>query len=90
MTDQGNIELSGNTHRISYMVEGNAKGESHVGASFGWLGDVTKTDYMHKVKANRDWALGFGIGYLRPDGIVHIVPVPIIKYSCIIEGELIK
>ncbi len=88
-TYQHNITI-GHTHRMAYIVEGNAKGEAHVGASFGWLGDASKTDYMHRVKSNRDWALGFGLGYLRDDGIIHLVPVPIIGYSVIIEGELIK
>ena len=88
-TFQHNVTI-GHTHRMSYQVEGNAKGEAHVGASFGWLGDTRLTDYMHKVKANRDWALGFGLGYLRSDGTMYLVPVPIVNYTCVIEGELVK
>lgn len=88
-TYQHNI-VTGHTHRIAYVVEGNAKGEAHVSASFGWLGDKAKTDYMHKVKANRDWALGFGHGWVREDGIVHLVPVPIINYTCVVNGKLFK
>lgn len=84
---QDNV-VTGHTHRIKYIVEGNAKGVSHVSASFGWLGDVTKVDYMHQIKARRDWALGFGVGYLRSNGFVYLQPVPIVDYTCVVEGRL--
>ncbi len=84
---QDNIVIN-HLHRIIYLVEGNAKGTPHVAACFGWLGDVTKVDYMHRVKANRDWALGFGIGYLRANGFVYLQPVPIIDYTAVVEGRL--
>lgn len=80
----------GHTHRFGYAIEGNAKGRPHVAAMLGWLGDVKQIDYMHRIKALRDWALGFGIGYLLPNGHVHLTPVPIIDYSVVIEGKLIK
>jgi len=88
-TFQHNV-IIGHTHRMGYMVEGNANGERHVSAMFGWLGDVEEIDYMHRVKAIRDWTLGFGIGYLdTKTGIVYVVPVPIVKGTCMIEGKLI-
>jgi len=72
------------------MVEGNANGDRHVSAMFGWLGDVEEIDYMHRVKAMKDWSLGFGIGYLdTATDIVYVIPVPIIKGTCLIEGKLI-
>lgn len=86
---QDNVVI-GHLHRINYMVEGNAKGVPHVAACFGWLGDVTKVDYMHRVKANRDWALGFGVGYVRDNGWVYLQPVPIIGTSCVVEGKLFQ
>lgn len=86
---QDNIVI-GHLHRMIYLVEGNAKGVPHVAACFGWLGDVSKIDYMHRVKANRDWALGFGFGYLRSNGYVYLQPVPIIDYSVVVEGKLFK
>lgn len=86
-TYQGNI-TTGHTHRIHYQVEGCAKGKAHVGASFGWLGDAKQADYMHRVKAARDWALGFGVGYLdTTTNIVYITPIPIINYTCVVEGK---
>lgn len=83
--------LSGHTHRFAYVVEGNAVGEQKLSASFGHLSDLRKVDYMHQVNAMRNWALGFGIGYLDPSsGIVYLTPVPIVKYTCVINGQLLK
>lgn len=64
--------------------------ECHVGASFGWLGDYRRIDYRHRMRARRDWVLGFGIGYLRPSGVIHLMPIPIINYSCVVEGQLFQ
>ncbi len=45
---------------------------------------------MHRIKAIKDWTLGFGIGYLdTKTGIVYLSPVPIVKGTCMIEGKLI-
>jgi len=65
-------------------------GGYHVGASFGWLGDYRRIDYRHRMRACRDWVLGFGVGYLLPSGVVFVVPVPIINYSAVVEGQLFK
>ena len=43
------------------------------------VGDVRQVDYMFRVKANRDWALGFGVGYVRDNGFVYLQPVPIVE-----------
>lgn len=90
-TDKGNTELSGNTHRLSYVVEADAAGEPKLAAQFGWLGDVEAADYMHRMKARKDWALGFGIGYLDTQSkMLYATPVPIIKHTCVVEGKLYK
>lgn len=84
---QNNVVIN-HTHRMGYEVRGNAQGKPHVAAMFGWLGDAGKTDYMHKIKALRDWALGFGIGYLNPKtGAIYLTPVPIVNYTCVINGK---
>ena len=86
-TYQHNV-VSGHTHRLSYIVEGNAAGESHVSATFGWLGDARAADYMHRVKAMRDWQLGFGVGWLDTKTThVYLQPVPIVKYKCVVGGK---
>jgi hypothetical protein len=84
--------VTAHTHRLCYMVEGNATGEHFVSASFGWMGDVTKVDHMHRVKALRDWTLGFGTGLLdEKTGIVYLTPHPIINvgkaHSVVVAGK---
>jgi predicted phosphodiesterase len=89
-TFQDNVVI-GHTHRIAYCVEGNAKGKPHVGAMFGWLGDVKQVDYMHRIKADRDWAMGFGTGYLdTSNGFVYIQPIPLVNFTCVLNGKLLK
>ena len=86
----GDNIIIGHNHNMTYVVRGNAKGESHVGASFGWLGDYKAIDYRHRMRARRDWVLGFGVGYMRPNGVVYVTPIPIIKYSCVVEGKFFQ
>jgi UDP-2,3-diacylglucosamine pyrophosphatase LpxH len=81
--------VTGHTHRLAYIVEGNAKGEFKLSAQFGWLGDFKSVDYMHKAKVLKNWALGFGIGYVQPKtGVVYMIPVPIVKHTCCVNGKL--
>jgi hypothetical protein len=84
---QNNI-VSGHDHQINYLIRGTALGDYHVSATFGWLGDIEHADYMHKLKAQRKWALGFGVGYLRDNGMIYLQPVPIVEGSCVVEGKL--
>jgi predicted phosphodiesterase len=81
----------GHSHSMQYLVTGDATGKYRVGAQFGWLGDVNKVDYMHKVRAQRLWSLGFGTGYWdKSTGTVFLVPVPIVNYTCVVNGRLYK
>lgn len=81
--------VTGHSHRLAYIVEGNATGEVKLAAAFGWLGDAKKVDYMQKQLVYKNWTLGFGVGYLNPtSGIVYTVPVPIVNYTCCISGKL--
>lgn len=86
-TFEGNVVI-GHTHRMGVHYKGSARGEAHVGAMFGWLGDVNKIDYMHRINALRAWQLGFGIGRMEPGGVVHLQAVPIVRNRCVVEGEL--
>lgn len=88
-TYQGNV-VTGHDHAMNYVVRGNARGETHVSATFGWLGDIDRVDYMHRIKVRRNWVLGFGVGYLRPNGYIHLQPVPLVDYSCVVEGRLFQ
>lgn len=83
--------ITGHTHRLVYIVEGNAVGESKLSASFGWLGDVEQIDYMHRAKAKKDWSLAFGAGYEdQQTGHAFLIPVPIVEYRCVWNGKLYK
>lgn len=83
--------ITGHTHRLAYVVEGNAKGEYKLSAQFGWLGDVKEADYMHRAKALKNWALGFGFGYIDDKtGIAYLNPVPIVGYTCVVNGKKYK
>jgi hypothetical protein len=87
----GHSVVAGHTHRLAYIVEGNAKGDVRLSASFGWLGDVDRVDYMHRAKAARDWALGFGVGYEDTHtGHTFWVPIPIVDKRCVVNGKLYK
>lgn len=87
---QNNIAIF-HTHRLGYAIEGDVEGTKHVGTMLGWLGDVEQVDYKHRAMANKEWALGFGIGYLdKTTNNVYVVPVPIVNYTCLVEGKLIK
>lgn len=84
---QDNV-IIGHNHRMDYHVQANAKGVPHIGASFGWLGDVTQVDYMHQMKARSNWALGFGWARIHPvTKCVYVVPVPLVNYTCCVEGK---
>jgi hypothetical protein len=81
--------VTGHTHRLGYIVEGNALGEFKLSAQFGWLGDSRKVDYLQRAKVLKDWALGFGVGYFdRKTGYVYLTPVPIVNYTCVVNGQL--
>jgi hypothetical protein len=89
LTDAQDNVIIGHAHSMGVSYRGNARGKTHVGAIFGWLGDKTCVNYRHRLLANRYWTLGFGIGYMETNGTVHVQAIPIIEYKCVIEGKLI-
>ncbi len=83
--------ITGHTHKIAYAVEADGVGEPILSAQFGWLGDVSKVDYQHRIKAVKNYVLGFGIGYMEENtGLIFTVPVPIINNKCMINGKIYK
>lgn len=83
--------ISGHTHRLQYVVEGSATGECKLSAAFGWGGDVDKIDYKNRARARKEWAHGFGIGYLEPSsGFVYLVPIPVVHATCVVHGHLFR
>ena len=88
MAYEGNVVI-GHVHRLAYEVAGTSKGPAHVGIALGWLGDKGAIDYMHAAKASQ-WTLGFGVAYHERDtGNVHVTPVPIVDYRCVVEGVIV-
>jgi predicted phosphodiesterase len=90
LSDAQHSIVVGHAHRLSMCVEGDINGTPKVSACFGWLGDADKADYMHRLKAKRQWSLGFGIGYQQEDGVVFLEPVPIVDYSCKVGSLIVK
>lgn len=79
----------GHTHRLELLEFGNADGRPMVAASLGWLGDAKRASYMHRAKANREWAHGFGVARLGPNGSYHIEPVRIHNGTCVVGGKVV-
>jgi predicted phosphodiesterase len=80
----------GHTHRMAYNVQGNTRGSPHVAAMFGWLGDINAAEYMHQINARRDWTIGFGTGWMQPNGVTFLQPHPIVNYTACVDGVLYK
>ena len=80
----------GHTHRLGVSYFGAATGESHVAAMMGWLGDRDAADYMHRIRAMKDWHLGFGVVRVEPTGVSHLQAIPIINYRAVIDGVLVE
>jgi predicted phosphodiesterase len=81
----------GHTHGLGVIYTGDATGQPMVAANFGWLGDKKWIDYKKKVKSNRSYITGFGVGYMEPQTkFVHVQLVPIVKGKCLIEGKIIR
>ncbi len=69
----------GHVHRLACSYFGNALGDTHVAVAAGWLGSAKAADYMHKIKATREWMHGFVTGLLEPDGTTHLQLHPIVN-----------
>jgi predicted phosphodiesterase len=83
--------VTGHTHRLQYIVEGNAVGDVKLSCMFGWGGDINHIDYANRAKSRKDWALGMGIGYFDPaSGYSYLVPVPVVHSTCMVNGKLFR
>lgn len=84
---EGNAVI-GHVHWLGINYKGNAKGEQHVGATFGWLGDYEQADYLHRIECLR-WTHGMGIGHVV-DGVTHLTPIPFINGVAVVEGKIFR
>lgn len=78
----------GHTHRCEVVYLRNAVGRLVKGASFGWLGDFRKVEYMHQ-RLMRQWVQGFGLCHMTDDGLADIQAIPIHGGRCRVEGNII-
>lgn len=86
---EGNVGI-GHNHRAALEYVSNLKRATHVGVSFGWLGDVEQVDYNHQVQS-APWTLAFGVlTHEKKTGIVHTQLVPIVDYSAVVNGNLVR
>lgn len=85
LDSMGHNLVIGHTHRAGIAYGGTVKGEHRVAMSCGWLGDVTKIDYMHRAKT-RDWQHGFGWVRQASNGDSWLSFIPIIRGKCSLEG----
>jgi predicted phosphodiesterase len=89
LIDYGGNLVIGHTHRGGVAYQGESKGSSHFCLNVGWLGDLSGIDYAHQAKAKRDWQLGFGL--IDQDGRSSWAQfVPIVRYRCAIDGQVIS
>ena len=73
---QGNVVI-GHTHRMEVYYAGNAKGEQHVGATLGWLGDPATIEYRPDLLVKRQWTHGWGTMDLYKNGNVRLHTHPL-------------
>lgn len=86
----GHTVIIGHTHRLGLHSDRSLYGEPRFAASFGWLGDVERVDYKHRVKAVREWQHGLGLGLMEPDGTVHLHPSPIVNGRIAVMGQIVS
>jgi predicted phosphodiesterase len=87
---QSNVVI-GHTHRIGVHYFSSATGESFVAGMFGWLGAAAAgEEYMNAVNMNVDWHLGFGLGWMDPKGNVILQAVPIVNYTVVVNGVIVR
>jgi hypothetical protein len=79
---------AGSTHRIQESQIVYASGENHRGISCGWLGDVTSSVFNY-VPSLHQWAHGFSIVDVLPDGTFFNNMIHIIDGKCSYGGVII-
>lgn len=85
----GGSVIIGHTHRLAMTYSQTLRGDMHVAAMSGWLGDDQFASYM-KPSKRAAWFHGFTYGKMEKNGTVHLHMVPFIKGKAVIEGQLIS
>jgi len=79
--------IMGDNHRIQESQVVTINGENHRGITTGWLGDSTHLA-MQYVKNHHQWAHGFSIATIMPDGTFFNSLIHIVDYKCYFNGAV--
>jgi len=81
----------GHIHTIEESHIVGLNGDNHVAFSVGWLGDKRKDMVFDYVKNHHQWALGFGLVHVRPNGNFYREKIHILDdMTCVVNGKLFK
>lgn len=83
----GKSLIFGHVHRIQEYQSVDAVGKNHRAVGLGWLGDKN-SPVMQYVQAHHQWALGFGLVDVLPNGNFFQRTIHIIDYTCLADGWL--
>lgn len=87
----GHSVVIGHHHAMQMFVLGNALGERWGAWQFGWLGDIERATYEHKIKRMKMWTLGCGVGvHDTRTGYITWQPVPFINYTAEVGGKVYR
>ncbi len=87
LLDVGGNVCFGHSHRAAVAYQGTTKGEGHVALNVGWLGSYDDLEYMHQVRARRDWQHAFGVVDLDETGCVWGQVIPIVNGGAMVRGQ---
>ena len=88
---QGNL-LFGHTHMANTQYRGNSRGDRHVIASVGWMGDADKPVFKYAPEGRKRhlWQNGFGLIWMDDNGEGQYEFVPIIGKRAIVNGKIYR
>ncbi len=82
--------MIGHSHRGGISYQGEAKGSSHFCLNVGHGANIADIDYVHRVRAIRDWQHGFGIVDQDENGHSWAQFCPVINGRCVVDGQIIE
>lgn len=88
MLDMGASLVFGHTHRLQVHYQGQLRGDRHVGATLGWLGDPLAIDYRHRDSVTRDSIHAIGVVHMVATGNFWLQAIPIVRGRCVVDGVL--
>jgi UDP-2,3-diacylglucosamine pyrophosphatase LpxH len=87
VTKCGGSVIFGHVHRIQEYQTVMIDGGNHRGITCGWLGDH-RSEVMKYIKGHHQWAQGFSVVTVLPDGTFYAQTIHIINYKCVYGGKV--